>query len=206
MSSKIILLLIILISIVHLETKFPTDIDELKWMKGELGSKKKKKATFTKKDLDNPDKLEELLEKIEKIQENGPETPKPKRSKRKLEIKDIFNSLNNEFNRIGTLVEPATKIVGVESSSRKDFVNTGTGVAALLSGLWNNNYRQKRTNNIFSVLENKYHLNNLYLNSIEVQNSNAQISAKMLSRCLRIVTKTRKEILSKIHASINPLA
>ena len=205
MSSKIVLLLFILFSTIHLETKFPTDIDELKWIKGELISKKKKKATFSKQDLENPDKLEQLLQKIEKIQQNGPETTKPKRSKRKLGIEQILGPLNDQFNSIGKLISPIPNFAGVDYSTRRDYVNTGTGAVAMLSGLWNNSYRAKKSKNMLSVLTNKYHLNNLYLNSIQIQNTNAQLSEKMLSRCLGRVSKTRREILSKIHANLNPM-
>ena len=205
MSLKIVVLLIILCSAVHLETKFPTDIDELRWIKNALKSKKKKKATFTKQDLDDPDKLQKLLEKIEKIEKDGPETPKAKKAKRKLQISQIVTPMNDQFNSIGKLISPFPNFLGVDYNNRKDFVNTGIGATALMTGLWNKRYRENKNKNLLGILENKFHLNNLYLSSIEVQNNNAQLSHKMLMRTLAKVGKTRKELLSKIHGSLNPM-
>lgn len=203
---KSVVLTFLLVALVAAETRFPTDINELNLLQQNLMPKKRRSTKLSAKDLEDPSKLTQLAARLEKM---GYESPKKRRNdkkKRKLLLGNLLHNVNDQFEGIGKLTAPVLGFLGVNNNDRKDYVNVGLGGAALGLGLYQKKHREAEFKRIYSILEHKYHLNNLYLDSIGTQNDNAQFVGKVLSRVLSKVVKTRKAVLAKIHASVNPMS
>lgn len=186
--------------------RFPTDISELREFESALHSKGPSVQSFSEKDLEDPDKLTKLAKDLEQLAHApGPKAARRQRNKRQLFLKRIIENVNGQADKIGRLVKPVPAFLGVDFNNNRDHVNAGYGTAALALGLVNKHRRSVNFNRMHNILEHKFHLNSLFLDSINKQNSNAEYSGKVLKRVARKVVKTRKAILGKIHASINPL-
>ena len=133
-------------------------------------------------------------------------------NKRKLDLNDIQNTIASitngiadKFSPIGQFAQIPAEQLGVTLNRPIDKTGLGLGMAAFATGLFNSKNLEQQTQDMMKVLENKYHLNNLFLDSIEKQNVDAQFSGTALKRTLKRVTGLRKSILAKIHAVANPL-
>jgi hypothetical protein len=207
MHKPVVLSFFFLVALSRANTRFPTDINELELLEKSLVPAKRSTPKLSEKDLDDPDKLTDLVAKLEKMGTNpSPKSKRKDKKKRRLFLNSLMSGINNNAEGIGKLLGHATSFVGVDNNTRKDFVNTGLGGLTLGLGLLHKQNREKKYKRIYGILEHKYHLNNLYLDSIGVQNDNALFVDKMLSRVLRKVVKTRSVVLAKIHASVNPMS
>ncbi len=121
-------------------------------------------------------------------------------------MEKVLKPINDKTDIIGSLSKPVGKFVGIDYEDRRDTVNAGLGIAMAGLGMYNKKSRASHFQKVYAILEHKYHLNNLYLDSIQKQNINAEYSGKTLHRIFSKVSKTRKAVLEKIHASINPLS
>lgn len=187
-------------------SKFPTDLNELTEFERLLAPKGATIKKLDAKDLDDPDKLTQLADQLERMAKApGKKSARRQRNKRQLFLKSAMQSVNAQGHTFGKIVKPVPEFFGVDFNSPRDTINTGLGLGALALGVINKKNREGKFQRMYAILEHKYHLNNLYLDSIHHQNSNAHYASKVLRRVAGKVIKTRKAILGKIHASINPL-
>lgn len=206
MRRTLVLALICLVGGALADMRFPTNFLEIQNLEKALSPKGAKTPKLTKADLDNPDKLEQLANELEKMAgAPSPQTKKREKKRRQLFLKSVLKSVNDKAEMVGDLVKPVGKFLGVDFENRRDSVNTGMGLATMGIGHFLKKGKQARYQRMYAIMEHKYHLNNLYLDSIGHQNTNADYADKVLSRVLNKVVKTRKAVLAKIHASINPM-
>lgn len=206
MRRTLVLALICLVGGALADVRFPTNLIEIQNLEKALSPKGPKTPKLTKADLENPDKLEKLANELEQMAgAPSPMAKKREKSKRKLFLNGVLKAINDKSEMVGNLVKPVAKFVGTDFEDRRDTVNAGMGLATLGIGAFLKKGRNARYQKLYAIMEHKYHLNNLYLDSIGHQNVNADYAQKMLGRVLGKVTKTRKAVLAKIHASINPL-
>lgn len=207
MDRSVVLSFFFLVALSRADTHFPTDPTEISLLEQALHPHGQSPLKLSSKDLDDPNKLSKLAAKLEKMGTQATSKSKRKdKKKRRLFLKKIFGGINSAGASIGKLASPLTSFVGVNSDNQKDYVNAGLGAMTLGLGMLHKKRADKKFNRIHAILEHKFHLNNLYLDSIGVQNDNAQFVDKMLARVVKKVEKTRSAVLAKIHASANPMS
>lgn len=207
MKVTVFLTLFCLLNAAFGSSKFPTNIADIEQLETAILPKSASVHKFDKKDLDDPEKLTKLADELEKLAggQSPLETKKEKR-RRKLFMDKVLKPINDKTEIVGNLAKPIGKFLGVDYDDRRDSVNSGLGLTMAGLGYMNMKNRASAFQRIYGILEHKYHLNNLFLDSIQKQNSNAEYSGKTLHRIFSKVAKTRKAVLAKIHATINPLS
>ena len=194
----------------HEESLFSNELNELDEAESMIGPQKKPEKKLTKMDLQNPEVMGKLEKEIEKQAMSMSNGKNKNKKSRKLQLPVNLKSMLNPPNKLaftfGNLLKPITEFAGVQSDTSRDVINTGYGLGTAFLGNYNNRHRERKFTNMNAILENKYHLNDLFIKSIQEQNSNNFLSQKMLERIETKVTRTRKTVLAKVHAVINPLS
>ena len=80
----------------------------------------------------------------------------------------------------------------------------GLGAVTALWGMKMKQRREKRYQELHFALQSKYQLNGVYLASMEDENIEIRYCNKRLSKILDKAKRHRKDILAKLHFSINP--
>ena len=195
------------------QSNFPTDLNELNALESTINPTTVPSG-ITKDQLDDPNVLKKLSEEVsqyaraQNIQSKKRKFKNRDHKKRQLlSFHDATVPFSKNAATLSRLVSPVTKFLGVNYDDLpRDHRSAGLGIGTALMGRYNKFRRGKKYQRMSDIMENKFHLNALYINSIDEQNSLTNFTEKMLERINNKVTKTRASVLAKIHAAINPLA
>ena len=215
MNRKLLIVYFIL-GIAVTESQIPTSLQEIESFERLFEEKSNGDSIPEQKQMEptESEKFQSLINKIEdsKRTDSRFERMKYKKNKRSLLLAEAGDLIGNTvesvatpFQPIGRMIEPITQLAGVENRDDGDAKALGLGTAAFGLGLLNKMQRDATFEELFKVIENKYHLNNLFLDSIQKQNVQAEFSDKSLRKIVKRVDKLRESLLAKIHSASNPL-
>jgi hypothetical protein len=90
------------------------------------------------------------------------------------------------------------------ANNPQEETSLGLGVASLGYGIMAGRAEQERFEDLHAALQNKYQMNGIYLASLEDENIQVRYCNKRLQKILDKSARHRKNMLAKLHLSINP--
>ena len=204
MESLKLLRLMLLISLTTAMVEFPTSFEEIEKIEHLLNQSTAQIPNNISQNTKNVQnrKMKQLLRELKKEQKG--------KKNRRLDFTEQFADVvskisHNVGSGVGGVGKPVFDLVGGKYSQGVDQDMTGLGLEALGTGYVTYTLERDEIDKMMSVLENKYHLNTLFIESINKQNVDAEFAQKTLKKTVGKVTKMKKFMVHKITEMANPL-